>query len=211
MKTKVLIIAHLVLLCIVCQINAQNTRELTDYSSCNGVGLKSATTDYRLGYSYRSVDSTLIITGYLGYENCGIEHIFTTKIDSNEVVLSEIIIDTLLATCTCSKKIKIEIDSFCFDQYTVEFNGNLLTDIPSIEQKNSFNIYPNPTNGITRVELTDLTKSTVIDLIDCDGRPIKSIQTKGQNFIEFDLTNYPSGLYVIRIKELFLTRLLIKN
>lgn len=126
MKTKVAILVNFLLISIGYQTYAQDNREVTAYSSCNGSGLKSATSDYNLGYSYRETDSTLIISGYLGHENCGIEHIFTAKIDSNKVELSEVIIDTLLATCTCSKTIKIEIDSFFYDQFTVEFDGDFL-------------------------------------------------------------------------------------
>ncbi len=211
MKSKIIILTPLILISIVCQIKAQELRELTASSSCNGSGLKSAMSDYNIGYSYRDADSTLIISGYLGYENCGIEHVFTAQLDSNKVVLSEVIIDTLLATCTCSKMIKMEIDSFYYDQFTVEFNGSFLTDIPSIKQENNFRIYPNPTNGIIKVDFTDLSMSTEIDLIDSYGRIIKSNEMNGQNAVEFDLSNYVSGLYLIRINELNLTRLLIKN
>jgi len=211
MKTKVAILVHLILVCIVLHTNAQDNRELTAYSSCNGSGLKSTTSDYNLGYSYRDSDSTLIISGYLGYENCGIEHIFTAKIDSNKVELSEVIIDTLLATCTCSKMIKIEVDSFYYNHFTVEFNGDFLTGIPSIIQKNIFRIYPNPTADNIKIDLTDKSISTAIEIIDTYGRIIKSTRTNGQNSIEFDLSNYMPGLYLIRMKDLNITRLLIKN
>lgn len=211
MKTNVFILALIILLSIEYQTNAQNIRELTAYSSCNGSGYKSATSDYNLGYTFQESNSTLIISGYLGNENCGIMHIFSVMIDSNKVELSEEIIDTLLMTCTCSKRIRIEIDSFYYDQFSVEFNGDFLTDIPSIKQKQSFNIYPNPTNGIIKVDLNDLSKSMEIEIIDSYGRIIKSNQTKGQNSVEIDLSNYMSGLYLIRIADLNLTRLFIKN
>lgn len=67
MKTKVIIVIHFILLSIVYQINAQGVREVTGNSSCNGPGVKSATSDYNLGYSYRNPDSTLTISGNLGY------------------------------------------------------------------------------------------------------------------------------------------------
>jgi hypothetical protein len=153
----------------------------------------------------------LIISGDLGSENCGIEHIFTASIDSNKVELSEVIIDTLLATCNCFKVINIEIDSFCYDQFTVVFNGEFLTGISSFKHTETLSIYPNPTNDVIKVNLTDISKSTEIELFDCHGRIIKSINTNGQSYIEFDLSNYRSGIYLVRIKELNLSRLLIKN
>jgi len=211
MKTKAFILAHFILLSIVYQMSAQNIRELTAYSFCNGSGLKSSASDYNLGYSYRETDSTLIISGYLGYENCGIEHIFTAKVDSNKVELTEVIIDTLLTTCTCSKKIKIEIDSFYYNQFTVEFNGDILTDITTKMEKSRFSVYPNPTSGIVKINLSDFSKLSEVEIIDSYGRVVETKQTNEQNYVEFDLSNYMSGLYLIRMKEINVTRFLIRN
>jgi hypothetical protein len=211
MKTNLYGIVLIMLFSIVCQIDAQVNRELIAFSACNGSGFKSSASDYSLGYTYRATDSTLIISGYLGYENCGIEHIFTANIDSNKVILSEVVVDTLLATCTCSKTIKIEIDSFYFDQFTVEFDGELLTGIPFIKQVNRFRVYPNPTNGVVNVELAESSISADIEIMDFYGRTIQSKQLKGQNLIEVDLSHCASGVYLIRIREFNVTRLLVKK
>jgi hypothetical protein len=211
MKKIALILTTLILICNSTNLIAQNLRELTFYSSCNSAGLKSSTPSYNLGYKYLPVSHTLVISGNIGYENCGIRHIFNAVVDSNKVMLSESIIDTMLATCSCAKKIKMEIDSFYYDQFTVEFEGEYLTDILWVKNQINSNIYPNPTKGIVNLDLPNGINSSEIDLIDCYGRIIETKIINGQSSINFDLSNYKTGLYLIRIRDLNLTRVVIKN
>jgi hypothetical protein len=201
----------LVLMSSVCKLNAQDLRELTFYAYCNGTMFKSVNADQNIGYSFRDFDSTLVISGSIGSENCGIQHIFNARIDSNKVVLTETIIDTLLATCTCWKIIKIEIDSFFYDEFTVELNGELLLSIPSITQINDLRIFPNPTNEIIRIDLSNYYHSSEIELLDCSGRIIKTKKINGQSSIYFDLSDYKTGLYMINIRDSNMSKLVIKD
>jgi len=211
MKKIALIITTLLLIGNSTNLIAQDLRELTFYSSCNSYGLKSSTPEYNLGYNYLPVSHTLVISGNIGYENCGIRHIFTAMIDSNKIILSETIIDTMLATCSCAKKIIMEIDSFYYDQFTVEFEGEYLTDILWVEPQKEIKIYPNPTKGMVNLDLANILNSSETDLIDCYGRIIETKIINGQSSINFDLSNYKTGLYLIRIRDLNLTRVIIKN
>lgn len=190
-------------------LKAQDQKDIISSSFCDGFSNKSSDNDYRLGYSYRENESILIISGYLGNENCGIEHIFTANIDSNMIVLTEEIIDTLLTTCYCSKKIKIEIDSFFYEEFTVEFNGEFLADVPSDNLNYSFKLYPNPAKDFVKVDMIENSGFKEIELLDCNGRTIKTISAEGKNSVEFDLRDCKPGLYFLKTKSQ--TFSLIKN
>lgn len=66
----------------------------------------------------------------------------------------------------------------------------------------SFNIYPNPSNGLFRVEISNLSNKEVsFDILDVQGKIVyqaKSNQTA--RFVqEFDLKHLPKGLYNVRV------------
>lgn len=206
MKTITQILALIILSANINLLKAQDFRELTFYSICSGSGFKSSLSDYQLGYSFRNM-STLIVSGYLGTENCGIEHIFTVRVDSNEVMISETIIDTLLATCTCYKRVQMEIDSFYFEQFSVSFNGELLMDTPKIGTRWNLLIYPNPTQGKITIELDDYNRNSEIDVSDCYGRIVNTKKANGLSSIHFDLSNFTPGVYLVRIRNTNETRI----
>lgn len=66
----------------------------------------------------------------------------------------------------------------------------------------SFNIYPNPSTGVFRVEISNLSNKEVsFDILDIQGKIVhqaKSGQTS-QFVQEFDLRHLPKGLYSVRV------------
>jgi len=60
-------------------------------------------------------------------------------------------------------------------------------------------VYPNPTSGMTTVELNGLTDETIkIRIIDLTGKLVKEQSwsvTTGSNFTQVDMTSAPAGVY----------------
>ncbi|TKG94594.1 T9SS type A sorting domain-containing protein [Puteibacter caeruleilacunae] len=67
-----------------------------------------------------------------------------------------------------------------------------------IHQKEAV-IYPNPSNGIFNVALSNLINAQTVKIIDISGRIIYSRELSGEEDIQIDLTNKPSGIYLVKI------------
>ena len=59
----------------------------------------------------------------------------------------------------------------------------------------SFEVYPNPNNGIFTIESKELT-SSIIDVYDLLGQKVKSIQISSTKTL-IDLSNFPKGVYLL--------------
>ncbi|MGC6414469.1 MAG: T9SS type A sorting domain-containing protein [Bacteroidia bacterium] len=66
-------------------------------------------------------------------------------------------------------------------------------DIP----QSDFKIYPNPTSGLVNLHLHNLVFET-IEIFDINAKRILQINTKNKEFIEIDLSAYPTGTYLLR-------------
>ncbi len=60
-----------------------------------------------------------------------------------------------------------------------------------------FTVFPNPSNGNTKVSITDISDPTDVQLIDNTGRMLKTVSLNNTNTIEFN--NLNNGTYIIRI------------
>ncbi len=61
-------------------------------------------------------------------------------------------------------------------------------------------IYPNPTNGLLKVELSNLPSGQQVNLFlfDLSGKLILE-KSKVQEFTEIDISNHPAGNYILKI------------
>jgi hypothetical protein len=77
-----------------------------------------------------------------------------------------------------------------------------LVDIEEIIAENDINIYPNPTNGVVTIKIKDTYYSSFsFEIYDIMGRKVVSeIYKNGFDEFTTDLSNYPEGLYIIRMK-----------
>ena len=64
----------------------------------------------------------------------------------------------------------------------------------------SFNVYPNPFNNTLTVTLSENREST-FEVIDLTGKIVSSTMTKGEETISIELSNLPSGIYILRNKN----------
>ena len=62
-------------------------------------------------------------------------------------------------------------------------------------------VYPNPFTDYTTIELSDAFQIQRIDLIDINGRTVRTIDNINSNSVTIHRENLPSGIYFIRIQS----------
>lgn len=67
--------------------------------------------------------------------------------------------------------------------------------------KRLIKIYPNPTKGLIKIELSELSKSTEITLnvYDLNGCQIYSFKGSSLNITEIDLSRHNNGIFILEI------------
>ena len=60
-----------------------------------------------------------------------------------------------------------------------------------------FTVFPNPSNGYSKISIADVTEATTVEVIDNAGRVIKTIALKNSNTVE--VNGLQNGIYLIRI------------
>jgi hypothetical protein len=69
-----------------------------------------------------------------------------------------------------------------------------------IGKKDKYRIYPNPTSGFLNIEIVPGTEETPLSFIAFDGRVVLNDRiAAGESNHLIDMTNFPKGLYLIRI------------
>lgn len=107
-------------------------------------------------------------------------------------------------------------DAFGFNT-SLDINPiSCLVDIEDISIDSKFNVYPNPSNGIINIQLTDESyKNFNIEIYDALGRKCNvNLSNISSNEYSADLSSHPQGLYIVRIvtekgianKKLLLTK-----
>ena len=89
-----------------------------------------------------------------------------------------------------------------------------LNDVGFNDISMDFNIFPNPVNsGFLRIELAT-NKFKSIEMVDITGHSIIQVQVNNQSVLNFNLSDFSSGVYFIKFitteNEIFM-RKLIKN
>jgi len=80
------------------------------------------------------------------------------------------------------------------------FYCTTVASVNSITKQSQINIFPNPTNSELRVESSQLKVGGLYQIFDYTGKLYNSGQVVSDNFI-IDVSQLPTGLYVIRIEE----------
>ncbi|MCO6495030.1 MAG: T9SS type A sorting domain-containing protein, partial [Bacteroidetes bacterium] len=84
-----------------------------------------------------------------------------------------------------------------------ESSHNLIidrTDVSDIIGNNSFNVYPNPSTGLFKVEVSNSSIDGVIEVFDVIGNKLLSYTNSEMNEINWtiDLSSYSNGVYMVR-------------
>jgi len=97
----------------------------------------------------------------------------------------------------------------------VELTANFeeKTDITTITPDTPITIYPNPTNGEFRIEMSDMGYEILeIEIFDVFGNLVSNLKSQISNHA-FDLSNVPTDVYYIKIKTSYgtITRKIVKK
>lgn len=77
------------------------------------------------------------------------------------------------------------------------FSNSDIRTIKGTSSVSDFTVYPNPSNGNTKVTVADISEPTDVQLIDNSGRLLKNISMNNNNTV--DINNLQKGMYMIRI------------
>ncbi|MFM7855622.1 MAG: T9SS type A sorting domain-containing protein, partial [Flammeovirgaceae bacterium] len=66
--------------------------------------------------------------------------------------------------------------------------------------------YPNPSQGSFAIHVPSSVTTDQIKIVDSKGNAVSSVVTKSENTVSIDLSNQPSGLYIIRVQDGSLNR-----
>ncbi|MEO5967940.1 MAG: T9SS type A sorting domain-containing protein [Ferruginibacter sp.] len=82
-----------------------------------------------------------------------------------------------------------------------DFDGSFryseIRAVKGVGSSTEFSVFPNPSNGTSRVSITDVSPSNEIQVINNSGRVVKTVSMKNQS--SFELNNLPNGIYMIRV------------
>jgi len=80
---------------------------------------------------------------------------------------------------------------------------NWYVGIISVEEKVSLKVYPNPSNGIFKIELTNKAYIKNIKIYDFTGKQlfIDLIPDINRNYYSIDLSNHSAGLYILLVQS----------
>ncbi len=112
--------------------------------------------------------------------------------------------DSLISSVNCyfmpSRSGKYSVsytDSICESERSADYNF-ILTGIANSTNENGIKIYPNPSTGFIRIELTNPIPSNV-KLTDITGKKLFSFKVNSS--YELDLRSYPKGIYFLQVQN----------
>ncbi len=79
-----------------------------------------------------------------------------------------------------------------------QISANVGVSVKEIDV-NTFNIYPNPSNGVFYINSTENLKNTEIKIYNCKGEILNVFNQNLNQNTELNLENYPKGIYLIKI------------
>lgn len=105
---------------------------------------------------------------------------------------------------TDDKKVILEASEFK-DSLSLQFSANGYLSVEDLTFSENFEIYPNPSDGLIFLNVNTNNNSNVfVDVYSVTGVKMYSNNynvSKGSNVINLDLTNFPLGLYIVKIQQ----------
>ncbi len=147
----------------------------------------------------------------MGVYNCGANISYIATIDSNHIVITKNVIDTSMLTCLCYFKVTMNIDSFCYQNFTVMYQGNYIleTNDKQYDLENLI-IAPNPSKDYVKVNFIDTFNKNEIEIYDMYGKLQKCITIKDKNEL-VDISELKQGIYLVKAVNSNMTYKLIKE
>jgi len=104
-------------------------------------------------------------------------------------------------TWTFSVKDNANLDGGSLNKWGLELCLNSAIGIKETVLVSRANVYPNPSAGIFNIELGGTANENyTVTIINSIGQTIKSIKAKGDNNLQFNLSDYAAGLYQVIIE-----------
>lgn len=97
---------------------------------------------------------------------------------------------------TNGSEIKRRVQFHCFNGKDLGINFSLSTEDDLTVKGNKFTLYPNPTNGIIRIE--GLSSSASLDITNINGQFINGVEATNN---QVDLSRLPNGIYILKIES----------
>lgn len=72
---------------------------------------------------------------------------------------------------------------------------------PDFASLNNLNVYPNPSNGVFTISKNDVTTISKVRVYDMNAKLLKEIDTKNDDAIAVNLSDYATGLYFMEISN----------
>ncbi len=83
----------------------------------------------------------------------------------------------------------------------IEMDGNYaysaIRSVKGLGVTSDFIVFPNPSTGTAKINITDISENIDLQLIDQMGRVVKMIDMSNRNYVE--INNLQKGMYVIRL------------
>jgi len=92
-----------------------------------------------------------------------------------------------------------------YDVFFVEItdDNQIPTGVSDLEQRKAIRsvLYPNPTTGAFSIDFEDTLDEVAVSVYDINGKPIHTKKYYNVDQIKEELSNYPVGLYLVRLKS----------
>jgi hypothetical protein len=97
--------------------------------------------------------------------------------------------------------VKVIVSSGCVSPMSTPFNYEKTIYVEDLEQNNKlFMIYPNPSNGLIRVEINTILKTQNLVIKNLLGEEILNLQINpGKKYNDFDINILPAGVYYLQV------------
>ncbi|MDC8002466.1 T9SS type A sorting domain-containing protein [Aureisphaera galaxeae] len=119
-----------------------------------------------------------------------------TQLSASEIYLVDHETGTIHDLKTDSYSFSSEMGTFN-NRFSIHFNNVLSTED---EQLSKIAIYPNPTSGNIHI-MSPNNSIEQVEVYDLAGRKVMEQLEPGKNYLQIDLSGFPSGVYMIGIKN----------
>jgi hypothetical protein len=146
-------------------------------------------------------DDDALFQGLPGPEDCGRVN-FSADTTANSFTLTN---GQLSVTVNLTRNTSVLSDTFNTTGFVVAADCNSSTDLFD-EISATFNVYPNPTSGLTQIQFqtSDIQNDDVaIKVIDVLGRNVAQKQLgvfSGTYNADFDFSEYGTGVYIVQLQ-----------
>lgn len=84
---------------------------------------------------------------------------------------------------------------------TIKYSPSTTTPRTEVKDISEIRIAPNPTDGVLNVSFDNLREQAILQILDLQGRLVKEYEKIANNFLEINVSELPSGVYMLVIQN----------